>query len=1304
MSHRRFIVKLIAAGTSTVRGLPARIAPPPTFPPLKPSSKAIRRSGLLAALGIGVLLLAAVCYAYGVQAQAQEVTATMEATGENPPAAPDGLQAAAEHDAVTLSWTASTDGTVTHYAVLRRNRDTDALGVFHVIEDNAGPELTYADGSVSAESRYGYRVKAVSPTGVSQWSSYAAVDTPAAPTPTPTPEPTPEPTPTPTPEPTPQPAEVTGTSAAEGETPPAAPEGLEAKAEHDAVTLTWTASTDVTVTHYAVLRRNRNTDAHSVFHVIEVNAGPGTSYTDESVSAESRYGYRVKAVSPTGVSRWSGYADVDTPPAPTPESTREPTAEPTATSTPEPVPETSADPADLAPSGLTARAVADAGGVIEGVALAWDAPAQDAASVSGYEILRAQGDGDLTTLAADSGSTATAYLDATATEPGQRYAYRVKAIRGGERSLASNETDASIPTIEQRSGALLVAANQDAATTEDTATEVPVDWSLKPNEINPGERFRLLFVSSATRDGQPALLTDYDSFIQGLAAAGHADIRDHSSAFQVLGSSETTDARDHTSTTYTADDKGVPIFWLNGNRVADDYEDFYDGDWDDERSPTTEKGNVGSFQYVATGSTHDGVQYREGSLKNGIGQSFTLQGELNNRASAVGPLQSTWTLREDRQMRFYGLSGVFQAGLVTGVGSLTAVNTGPGAATITAGLQDITEAQTVHLRHSLDGGITWEPVRQQAVSADDGSVSFNLSGLKRNGGYAVEASLDGAFPVADTFALTFVNRPAHLDAGLDEENDRPLGLWMSAETMWVADQVDNRIYAYNRSNGSRNPGNDFEGLAAAGNKNLEGIWSDGDTMFVVDSTDDQLYAYRMTPASEFGERDSAKEFSLDSANNNPRGVWGNAATIWVSEDDNPPGNKIFAYHRADGSRDPGQDFDTPDPAGNDRPGGIWSDGQTMWLADSEDDLVYAYRMSDRARVPSRDVALVPANGDARDIWSDGDALWVLDPGAKSVFAYYLPATASPTIGIIPVVGLTMTADVSAVIASADIPDDVAISYQWLADDRVIEGATAQRYTLTDSERGAAIRVWVNLSAANGYAEGPLTSEATGLVAALNYPATGRPVIAGQLQAGETLTAETSAIADGNGIAADVVFSYQWFYSDADGDTPIEGATGRTYAAPDSDDGQTLRVQVGFTDADGFAERILSSPAWLSTLITEAGFEPRGLLHHTNPVVVDGVLLRIETFLTWMYPEQRPRFTYSQPDHGFERFEVQTRARCQGSWSAWTGLDVPDPLPRWGPTRNKLPVEHDATCELQEWRIRALYEQPSRHSIWITGGK
>ena len=64
--------------------------------------------------------------------------------------------------------------------------------------------------------------------------------------------------------------------------------------------------------------------------------------------------------------------------------------------------------------------------------LTWDAPAEDAESVTGYRIKRrAPGKGQqyLRVLVADTGSTETIYLDTT-TKNGVRYVYRVHALRG----------------------------------------------------------------------------------------------------------------------------------------------------------------------------------------------------------------------------------------------------------------------------------------------------------------------------------------------------------------------------------------------------------------------------------------------------------------------------------------------------------------------------------------------------------------------------------------------------------------------------------------------------------------------------------------------------------------------------------------------------------------------------------------------------------------------------------------------------------------------------------------------------------
>ena len=90
------------------------------------------------------------------------------------------------------------------------------------------------------------------------------------------------------------------------------------------------------------------------------------------------------------------------------------------------------DAVDLAPSDLTAEA-ADGG-----VDLSWSAPAEDADTITGYEVLRAVGEGDMATLVADTASTATTYTDATATGAGETYAYRVEGIRGQARSRDSN--------------------------------------------------------------------------------------------------------------------------------------------------------------------------------------------------------------------------------------------------------------------------------------------------------------------------------------------------------------------------------------------------------------------------------------------------------------------------------------------------------------------------------------------------------------------------------------------------------------------------------------------------------------------------------------------------------------------------------------------------------------------------------------------------------------------------------------------------------------------------------------------------
>ena len=119
----------------------------------------------------------------------------------------------------------------------------------------------------------------------------------------------------------------------------------------------------------------------------------------------------------------------------------------------------------------------------------------------------------------------------------------------------------------------------------------------------------------------------------------------------------------------------------------------------------------------------------------------------------------------------------------------------------------------------------------------------------------------------------------------------------------------------------------------------------------------------------------------------------------------------------------------------------------------------------------------------------------------------------------------------------------------------------------------------------------LTSAATDAVAAEtqpNNPATGAPTISGTAQVGETLTVDTSDIADVDGLN-NADFSYQW---QAD-DTAIRGAMGSSYTLADTDEGKTVKVRVSFTD-DGGNDETLTSAATDAVAAPEPPAKPTGL--------------------------------------------------------------------------------------------------------------
>ena len=180
-----------------------------------------------------------------------------------------------------------------------------------------------------------------------------------------------------------------------------------------------------------------------------------------------------------------------------------------------------------------------------------------------------------------------------------------------------------------------------------------------------------------------------------------------------------------------------------------------------------------------------------------------------------------------------------------------------------------------------------------------------------------------------------------------------------------------------------------------------------------------------------------------------------------------------------------------------------------------------------------------------------------------------PATGLPTISGTAQVGQTLTANTSGV-ADADRLSNVQYEYQWLANDSDISGATNATYTLADDDEGKAIKVRVNFTDDAGYNE-TLTSAGTAAVSAANTPATGAPTISGTAQVGETLTANTSGVADVDGLS-NVQYEYRWIANDSD----ISGATNATYTLVAADEGKAIKVRVSFTDDAGNNETLTSA--------------------------------------------------------------------------------------------------------------------------------
>ena len=233
---------------------------------------------------------------------------------------------------------------------------------------------------------------------------------------------------------------------------------------------------------------------------------------------------------------------------------------------------------------------------------------------------------------------------------GTAYTFQVRALaQDGDPSPASEEQTAT-----------------PRALVAPVAQRVPADWALIPDGLGPGDRFRLLFITTGRVDATSTEILDYDRLVRDEAIKSGEDPNSRgvqgnmvsesgysfSTEFRALVSTATVDARINTATTGT----GVPIYWLDGERAADNYNDFYDGDW--EGQPTDRDGKQVTSAYnryarAWTGSNDNGTKDSTLFMGSPVGNVHYGAMHLNRGGS---PWQGV--SKKEERLRLFAISPV----------------------------------------------------------------------------------------------------------------------------------------------------------------------------------------------------------------------------------------------------------------------------------------------------------------------------------------------------------------------------------------------------------------------------------------------------------------------------------------------------------------------------------------------------------------------------------------------------------------------------------------------------------------------
>ena len=309
--------------------------------------------------------------------------------------------------------------------------------------------------------------------------------------------------------------------------------------------------------------------------------------------------------------------------------------------------------------------------------------------------------------------------------------------------------------------------------------EVPQGWSLMPTGLVGGQKFRLLFITLTGYSSANTDIEGYNTYVQSQANAAnaHTDIKAYNSHFRVLGSTADVDARDNTRTNPN-DYASVPIYWMGGAKVADNYGDFYDGSWDSEEWTGPTGTSPSSTQVLmGTGSENNGTEAVQQGVSRAMGSTTAVRiGTVNGTGDPLSAISQT----AGTNHRYYALSNIFVVPNTEATGQPAITGTPRVNETLTADTSGITDPE----------GTGNAVFTYQWIRVDDNDSEADIDGATRSTYRPTDEDADKRFRVRVSFTD---------DQGFEE------GPFISEPTARILDrdvlvsnlnQADNRDFAF----------------------------------------------------------------------------------------------------------------------------------------------------------------------------------------------------------------------------------------------------------------------------------------------------------------------------------------------------------------------------------------------------------------------------------------------------------------------------------------------------------------------------